>query len=64
MERVGIGGYLLLYSMSRGDKGPRSIQMTCIERFDDFEADWNLLLSKLPENADDPLSKLLLATDP
>lgn len=63
MERVGIGGDLWIYRLSTGENGP-IISMIRAERMDHFENDWEIVLSKLPQNEDHPYSRMILAKDP
>jgi hypothetical protein len=64
LERVGIGGEVVMTLLTRDEAGHVGAQQKIVSRFDDHEDDWQILLSKLPENAGHPLSKLLLALDP
>lgn len=64
MERIGIGGEIIMTLMVRDEPGFTAIKQQPIFRFDDYDKDWELILAKLPENQDHPLSISALARDP
>ena len=51
MERVGMGGDVILTLMTRDDAAFTVIELRAIFGFEDFEDDWNLILAKLSANA-------------
>jgi hypothetical protein len=64
MERVGIGGEIILTQLFRDQSGYVSFQQIPILRFDDFEDDWKMILASLPKNAGHPIAQEILAKDP
>ena len=64
MERIGIGGEIVMTLMVREETGFTAIKQQPIFKFDNYDEDWELILAKLPENQDHPLSIAALARDP
>lgn len=64
LERVGIGGDVIMTLMTRDEGGVTVILQQPIHRFEDFDDDWKLILAKLPQNEGHPYSAELLENDP
>ena len=64
MERVGIGGDVIMTLMSRTDDGFTVIEQRPFFRFEDFDLDWDAILARLPENDGHPRAIYALARDP
>lgn len=64
MERIGIGGEIIMTLMVRDETGFTAIKQQPIFKFDDYDDDWELILARLPENQDHPFSIAALARDP
>lgn len=64
MERVGIGGDLWTYLLRKSDSGALSLKIERIQRMQHYDQDHQIMLAKLPANADHPFLKAALASDP
>lgn len=62
-KRVGIGGDLWMYFLSKSETGSVTIKIERLERMLHYEADRDVTLAKLSQNADHPLSRMILARD-
>lgn len=60
-ERVGIGGDLWLYVLSKTEHGSLSIVINNMGRMMNAEDDFELILAQLPANQGDPYSEALIA---
>jgi len=59
MHRAGIGGDIIMTLLRRNENEYTSIEQRHIHRFDDYDQDWQIVISKLPENSN-PLADILL----
>lgn len=63
-KRVGIGGEMWLYLLTKSESGAVSFQIQHVTDFPHFAEDHDVMLAQLPQNKDHPLSTLVLARDP
>ena len=64
VDRVGIGGDLWMYLMTKGEGGGLSLRVDRVERLNHYDADHNVMLARLPENEDHPDTMAILQLDP
>jgi hypothetical protein len=63
VERVGIGGDLWYYFMSKGERGAVRIECQRLLRLEHYDQDHEMMLVKLPQNQGTLRSTLILAQD-
>ena len=63
-ERLGIGGDLWVYSLSKSENGSLALAMVQAMRLPHYDGDHELMLAQLPQNAKHPRSLMALARDP
>ena len=63
-DRLGIGGDILLYSIEVGESSAVTLQVRSIATLPHLSSDWDIILAKLPVNANHPLTKLVLESAP
>lgn len=64
MDRVGIGGDLWMYLMTKSEGGAISLKVDRVERLAHFDADHKTMLARLPQNEGHPYSMAILQLDP
>lgn len=63
-DRVGIGGDLWMYLLTKTERGSLSIRIERLERLEHYADDREIMLAQIPGNESHPLSIAALARDP
>lgn len=63
-KRIGIGGDLWMYLLEKSQAGALAMRIERLERMQHYDLDREVILAKLPQNANHPRTRSILARDP